>query len=837
MSAINIPIENLDSWLQSQPVNTVNTPYEINVTGQPTASDISQILQSNNTKYVDLRETELSFTLNLREGFKACDTLVYAPQIPDGVIDLFGTFSFCRYLKESPVIPTSVTKMELTFSGCISLLSAPVIPSSVTTLFKAFSDCTSLTTPPVIPNSVVNLQETFWGCSSLTSVPIIPNSVTNMNGTFSGCSLITETPVLPNSISYYNMDSTFYNCISLRIIHNIPTSIRTLSSTFEGCTSLVSVPDIPSNVIAMENAFRGCTSLERTPVIPISVIELQHAFDGCSSLESVIFESFNDSAQTISSGVFSDCDSLLNFYSSCPYEVKSFLQSLSASDLPNNFDINDCHFYLYPEEGPVLIPISKLGNELNALDSNTNITPYNITVTELTNNNFNNLNTALTGNTTKFVNLKTTQIPIEITDLSNSFESCSNLVVSPSISENILDLTETFKNCSNLEEIPLFEVPLSVLENNAADCFYGCSSLTSVGIPAPVIEEADEWHIFLLDIGADSISGRVYDNEGNYETIPSTQITKDKLTLPIMTDELLFTSQTSVSDLIELIEDVIENGYSYFSGICISPDNKSMVLYADDPNNFVTNIPMGSGSGIEVYPTEEDLEQDLPNKNVGDLVGTYGNDLDVLADDKAIIINSSMISYSGGVCTIALNSGIPVTGGIYKLYFGEGILDSNAITSILITSGGVQGNLITKNGNVASHSVSEFTHNGVSVAPTNLAIDWYTVLEVMWNGSDWLVIGNPEVASYKGPDKNFVIYADGFIEQWGFSSYNINNYVLTFNVPFINTPCLTFISDNNTTDLGTSSTSPQSFQLSNTGCTISQAKIAVRRLVWSAKGY
>ena len=45
------------------------------------------------------------------------------------------------------------------------------------------------------------------------------------------------------------------------------------------------------------------------------------------------------------------------------------------------------------------------------------------------------------------------------------------------------------------------------------------------------------------------------------------------------------------------------------------------------------------------------------------------------------------------------------------------------------------------------------------------------------------------------------------------------------------------MSDNNTTNLGTSSTSPQCFQLSNTGCTISQAKIAVRRIVWSAKGY
>lgn len=44
----------------------------------------------------------------------------------------------------------------------------------------------------------------------------------------------------------------------------------------------------------------------------------------------------------------------------------------------------------------------------------------------------------------------------------------------------------------------------------------------------------------------------------------------------------------------------------------------------------------GGGSGIEVYPTEEDLEEDLPNKNVGDLVGSLAPDL-LLANIQAYI--------------------------------------------------------------------------------------------------------------------------------------------------------------------------------------------------------
>lgn len=43
--------------------------------------------------------------------------------------------------------------------------------------------------------------------------------------------------------------------------------------------------------------------------------------------------------------------------------------------------------------------------------------------------------------------------------------------------------------------------------------------------------------------------------------------------------------------------------------------------------------------------------------------------------------------------------------------------------------------------------------------------------------------------------------------------------------------------DANTSQLGTSSTSPMSFQLTNTGCTICQTKLAPRRMIWSAKGY
>lgn len=80
---------------------------------------------------------------------------------------------------------------------------------------------------------------------------------------------------------------------------------------------------------------------------------------------------------------------------------------------------------------------------------------------------------------------------------------------------------------------------------------------------------------------------------------------------------------------------------TYVASICVDEEGNITLLSAtpsqtvqSGDNNPVTSDAVyqaiqggGSGSGIEVYPTEADMEQDLPNKNVGDLVGTLAPDL------------------------------------------------------------------------------------------------------------------------------------------------------------------------------------------------------------------
>lgn len=101
------------------------------------------------------------------------------------------------------------------------------------------------------------------------------------------------------------------------------------------------------------------------------------------------------------------------------------------------------------------------------------------------------------------------------------------------------------------------------------------------------------------------------------------------------------------------------------------------------------NLGGGGGSGIEVYPTEEDLEEDLPNKNVGDLVGSLAPDL-LLANIQSYINQQiknafeTQCSYS----TEEVDTGKLWIDGkhIYrKVYTGTLTVSGGGVTTLLTT--------------------------------------------------------------------------------------------------------------------------------------------------------
>ena len=181
MAVVTVAFEDLDSWLQAQPANTVDTPYELEITGL-TASDISRssisgtlgyILKQNSTKYVDLSRTTIPSDNILWESFFACTSLVIAPKISTGVRELDDTFRSCINLVTVPMLPNGVTEMSNTFEDCRHLVNISAIPDGVTKMFKTFKGCTALIIAPAISNSVTEMIETFYDCTSLIELPDI----------------------------------------------------------------------------------------------------------------------------------------------------------------------------------------------------------------------------------------------------------------------------------------------------------------------------------------------------------------------------------------------------------------------------------------------------------------------------------------------------------------------------------------------------------------------------------------------------------------------------------------------------------------------------------------
>lgn len=152
LGVIVVKFSELDAWLKSQPENTPETAYKLNIT-ELTKNDIKSSMESgslgyalwnNKTKYVDLTSTTLPNDIEMDNAFRGCLSLVKAPLIPDNVTDMSFTFTNCLSLVEAPIIPNSVTHMTYAFAGCKSLVKVPVISSSVTDITCAFDSCISL---------------------------------------------------------------------------------------------------------------------------------------------------------------------------------------------------------------------------------------------------------------------------------------------------------------------------------------------------------------------------------------------------------------------------------------------------------------------------------------------------------------------------------------------------------------------------------------------------------------------------------------------------------------------------------------------------------------------
>ena len=146
------------------------------------------------------------------------------------------------------------------------------------------------------------------------------------------------------------------------------------------------------------------------------------------------------------------------------------------------------------------VPFSELDDLLDVLPENDADTPHKIKITNLTASDItqtgpyasdtNGLRKELRDHSNIYVDLSSTTLPNDLTNMENAFRYCDNLVYAPEIPPTCTNMMTCFHLCSNLKAAP--QIPDSV--TNMISCFYDCTSLSGIVIARANITDASYWN-------------------------------------------------------------------------------------------------------------------------------------------------------------------------------------------------------------------------------------------------------------------------------------------------------------------------------------------------------
>ena len=441
-------LSNLQSWLASQPENTPETAYELQIDGigqiqDPRFAFRTPLLSDDNYKrYVDLSATTLTYNnLDRRERapfrnsfeslFEDCVNLVRPPVFSMGseIVYLPSTFKNCTHLIEAPEIPSYASKLSSTFAGCTSLTTPPSLENYKDNILTGTFLGSGITTPPKLPFVPVNfnMSSAFAGCVNLTEPPEIPFNTTSLTFTFDGSGIV-KAPVINAS------------------------GITSIMGCFRNCTNLEYPPTINSNITDVTQAFKGCTSLKYKPIIPSTVTTSTDVYDGVT--------------QTNWGGT----ESQVNTWA--PQQSSSSEVYIVDENVEDNcYDIRDS-FYI--------VDVLTLDDFLNELEENTPESPYRVMMLNITTDVIYNqiICDKLYQASDRYVDLRHSTIPY-YSSVSQYygflFNGNENVIYPPVLASGITNITSAFNGCTNLKEAPT--LPSSI--TNITSCFAGCVSLTT----------------------------------------------------------------------------------------------------------------------------------------------------------------------------------------------------------------------------------------------------------------------------------------------------------------------------------------------------------------------
>ncbi|MCR5284860.1 MAG: hypothetical protein K6D95_04625 [Treponema sp.] len=188
--------------------------------------------------------------------------------------------------------------------------------------------------------------------------------------------------------------------------------------------------------------------------------------------------------------------------------------------------------------------------------------------------------------------------------------------------------------------------------------------------------------------------------------------------------------------------------------------------------------------------------------NTSGALKPYGVTAPNLATYGLYVTGSASISSNIATFTVTNLTGLTASAGtVVKVCFKAALQSASAINQVKLTFAGKTGIIkAVRSGsliNVASHLFSGGNYS--SSAPYKVW-DAYTTLELMWTGSEWLIMGDPVLCSYVSETLNYTIKGNGFIDisgidegpSGGTGALNTITFPIKFNstIPFCTTGVL-----------------------------------------------
>lgn len=522
-----------------------------------------------------------------------------------------------------------------------------------------------------------------------------------------------STPNDSFTVLYNNL--TIQSALNVNIMYNleIPSSVGALNSTFKNCFELDLVPNIPNGVTTLESAFENCVKSKAEEVgVTVTGISIWNAESRNGSYHKTT--KYKDWASSLEKS-FSGEDFAHDEYKGCtlsnnvtikqeinildPYYENDF--NFTAIQIVKNLGNNK--YYLYQGwEAPYYTPrfhqtLTELEGVTLKIDGTVgiqfalmfdNIYPEGAVYTDstMTESGYFGGDIGHTcyyggvGALTEFVGtyetvsapivLCTTEgidytkkivLPNSVTDMDNTFKNCANIEYITNIPSSVTSMESTFEGCSKLQKIGTLGVSLQTFIDNEYfhNTFKDCPLLSQIGYK---INESD-WHVWKLYFDSDTVSGKIFDKNGDSVNITSHQVSdtgsNPLLIMPVLTDELWFPDEETSAQIDTLIGKMITYKYGVFNRETIPPDEKTMVLWADDKNHFKTNIEMGGD--IPVYATQALAEADLPNLAEGTIIATeIGGDgvVDQVVSGDMSAVTSNAVYKCFEYTTTEVNTGL-----------------------------------------------------------------------------------------------------------------------------------------------------------------------------------